>query len=205
MAAVTVLLLRHALHARDPGVLWGRTPGIPLGAEGRAQAEALAQGLQGRAIAALYTSPRERCRETAAPLAAAVGRSAEPDPSLDEIDYGAWTGRAFADLEGDPDWTRWNASRAAAAPPQGEAMHAVQARARARLAAWVVTHAGGTVAAVTHQDVIKAVVCEVLGLSLDRLHAFDVDPASVTTLVLWPGSGKVVRLNATLASSRPSV
>jgi probable phosphoglycerate mutase len=120
------------------------------------------------------------------------------DAGLDEIDYGAWTGRAFAELDSDPNWTRWNVSRADAAPPEGEAMHIVQARACARLSDWIGKHSGEIVVAVTHGDIIKALVCHLLGLSLNRILTFDVDQASITTLLLWPGGGKVVHLNATL-------
>lgn len=197
-AALTVLLLRHAVHARPSGVLWGRKPEVHLGAEGLAQAEALSRALGARAISAVYTSPRERCRETAAPLAGARGLRVEVDAGLDEIDYGAWTGRAFAELDSDPNWTRWNVSRSDAAPPEGEGMHIVQARAYARLADWIDKHSGEIVVAVTHGDIIKALVCHLLGLSLDRIHTFDVDQASITTLLLWSGGGKVVHLNATL-------
>ena len=194
----TVLLVRHAVHGRAPGVLWGRTPGVVLGEPGRAQARALARHLARLPVRALYASPRERCRETAAPLAAAAALALEVDPALDEIDYGAWTGVAHADLAYDPRWRHWNAARATAAPPGGEAMSAVQARVSAGLARWRERHAGGTVVAVTHADVVKAAVCGVLGLSLDRVDALDVDPASVTTLALWPGGGRLTGLNAPL-------
>ena len=56
---------------------------------------------------------------------------------------------------------------------------------------------GETVVAVSHSDVIKTVVCGVLGLSLDRYHAFEIAPASLTRLVVWPGGGKILALNET--------
>ena len=47
----------------------------------------------------------------------------------------------------------------------------------------------------THSDVIKAIVSAVLGLSLDRHDSFAIEPASITTLHVWGGVGRVVRMN----------
>ena len=48
---------------------------------------------------------------------------------------------------------------------------------------------------VSHSDIIKALVAHVLGLNLDLYHRFEVDPASITTLVLGNWGAKLVRLN----------
>ena len=94
----------------------------------------------------------------------------------------------------DPRWQSWNVARAEAGTPNGETMRAVQSRAMSlveRLAAADEM----SVALVTHSDVIKAIVCAVLGLSLDRHDAFTIEPASVTTLRFWGEVGRVVRTN----------
>jgi broad specificity phosphatase PhoE len=53
---------------------------------------------------------------------------------------------------------------------------------------------------VSHADVIKAALAAVLGLTLDAHDRFDIAPASLSTLVLWEGGGKVVGLNAVPAA-----
>lgn len=201
VSATTVFLVRHAAHDRVGHMLCGRMPGVTLGPEGRDQAARLAAYLARRRIAAVYASPLERARETAAPIAAAVGLPVSTCEALNEIDCGEWTGRSFAALGADERWHVWNAERARASAPGGETMAAVQARALREIQGWGTAHPGATVVAVSHADVLKAVVCAILGLSLDRLQAFDVEPASLTTLVLWPGGGKVVALNDTLAGA----
>lgn len=195
--ATTVHLVRHAAHDRVDRVLCGRMPGVALGPRGRAEAALLADTLTREPIAAVVTSPLERARETAAPIAAALGLPVEIAPGLDEIEFGAWTGRPFDELATDPRWDSWNRERADTCPPGGEPMRSAQARALAELDALREAHPGGSVVAVSHCDVIRAAVCGVLGLSLDRYAAFDIAPASITTLVLWEGGGKVVRLNET--------
>lgn len=189
------MLVRHAPHP-DVGVaLTGRGPGSSLGAAGWQEAERLSERLASQVVDAIYASPRERACETAGAIAVRTGCEVTIAEALDEIDFGDWTGATFADLAGDPRWSNWNQRRAAGCPPGGEPMAAVQGRVVDQIAAWRDLHEGGRVVAVSHQDVIKAALCHVLGLSLDRHDTFDVDPASVSTLVAWQGGAKVVSLN----------
>ncbi|MDO9712335.1 histidine phosphatase family protein [Paracraurococcus lichenis] len=198
--AASILLVRHATHPLVGKVLCGRAPGVSLGAAGRDQAARLGAALAGRHPAAICTSPVERARDTADAIAAACRVPASLDDALDEIDFGDWTGQSFDRLAGDPAWARWNAARGEACPPGGESMHQAQARAVAGIQRLRTAHPDGTVVAVSHADVIKAVLMWCLGLPLDRYHAFDIDPASVSTLLLWDGGGKVVRMNEGIAA-----
>ncbi|MGG5809376.1 histidine phosphatase family protein [Falsiroseomonas sp. CW058] len=198
----TLLLARHASHDVVGSVLCGRMPGVHLGAAGRAEAAALARHVAAARPAALFASPQPRARETAAVIGAACGIEPAEEAALDEIDFGAWTGRAFAELDRDPHWRVWNADRATARPPGGEAMFEVQAR----ILAWVETlprrHPGVTVAAVSHADVIKAALMAHLGLSPDAHGRFEVAPASLSAIVLWPGGGRVRSINETPAPAQ---
>ena len=198
-SATTVFLVRHAVHDRVDRVLCGRMPQVRLGAEGRAQAARLAQLLAGERVAALYSSPLERARETAEPIATALGLDVQLAAGLTEIDVGEWTGRSFDELHTDDRWHVWNREREAGCPPGGEPMRDVQGRALQHIEDWRAAHPDQTVIAVSHSDVIKTVVCGVLGLSLDRYHAFEIAPASVTRLVVWPGGGKILAMNETVA------
>lgn len=201
VAATTVFLVRHAAHDRVDRVLCGRMPGVRLGTQGRAQAARLAGRFAAEPIAAIYSSPLERARETAEAIAAVSGLEVELAPGFNEIDVGEWTGRGFDELQADERWHSWNSEREAGCPPGGEPMRKVQARALGQIEGWLGAHPGESVVAVSHSDVIKAIVCGVLGLSLDRYHAFEIAPASVTSLVLWPSGGKILALNETAAAA----
>src|SRR5688572_22380871 len=115
-------LVRHAAHEVVDRILCGRTPGVRLGAEGRQQAERVARRLGREPIRAIHTSPLERARETAQPIASRLGMDAEVCEALNEIDVGAWSGKEFAALHEDPRWAFWNGSRGEARAPGGEMM-----------------------------------------------------------------------------------
>lgn len=158
--------------------------GVGLSDAGRAQAEALAAALGARPIEAVIASPAQRARETALPLAARLGLAVTVDAGLDEIDFGVWTGRAFAELDPDPAWQDWNRVRSLGVCPGGESMLGAQARAVACLCRLAAASPAAELALVSHQDVIKAVLAHVLGLSLDHLGRLAIDPASRTTIAL---------------------
>lgn len=193
----TILLVRHAAHDHLGRILSGRMPDIPLNAAGCAQARALGRRLASTPLAAIYTSPVQRARETAAAIAeAADGHAPATADALDEIEFGAWTGRAFADLDGDPAWDAWNTRRGSAVPPGGgEAMRDVQSRLMEFAASVAARHEGGAVALVSHCDVIRAGIAGWLGLPLDHLLRFAIDPASISRVALGDGGAYVVSLN----------
>jgi probable phosphoglycerate mutase len=193
--ATTLFLVRHAVHDRVSSVLCGRMPGVILGDEGRRQAAALAARLAREGIGAIYTSPLERARETAAPIAERLGLVPQVSEGVAEIDFGEWTGRSFASLDGDPDWVRWNEARATSRTPGGESMIEAQDRAVHAVERLCALHPGERIAIVSHCDVIKAVLAHYLTVTLDGLHRFDVAPASVSALAVWQGGGKVLGMN----------
>src|SRR5947209_20190589 len=96
--AAMVHLVRHCAHGDVGHVLSGRCAGASLTAEGRAEAAWLAARFLDERIAAIQSSPRLRARETAETIGAALGLSVEIVDALDEIDFGDWTGRSFAEL-----------------------------------------------------------------------------------------------------------
>jgi broad specificity phosphatase PhoE len=191
----TLILVRHAAHVHLDRVLSGRMPDVPLSDAGRAQATRLAEALADRGVTAVQASPLTRAQETARVIAG--GLPVQTVDALQEIDFGAWTGRSFADLHDDPEWDRWNKERATARPPQGESM----AEAQARLVAHLAT-VQGTAVLVTHADMIRAAVCHVLGLDLGSYWRFDVGPASRTVLQWEDWGGRLVSLNLPTSSPR---
>jgi len=195
MMTATILLVRHAAHAQLGDVLSGRAGDVPLSPAGAEQAERLARRLAGAGLAGIETSPVRRARETAGVLAARLAIPVAIAAPLDEIDFGAWSGRRFAELEQDPRWHAWNAERGTAVPPGGEAMRAVQQRVLAHIRKAAARAAGAVVAMVSHADVIRAGVAGILGLSLDRVLAFDIDPASVTRIAAGAWGERVLSLN----------
>ncbi|RZK94807.1 MAG: histidine phosphatase family protein, partial [Methylobacterium sp.] len=182
-----VYLVRHASHDCVHGVLCGRMPGVALGARGHAEAAALAGRLAGSGATEILSSPQRRALETAEPIAARLGRPIAVAPELNEIAFGDWTGRSFADLADDPLWRCWNEARATARTPGGESMAEAQGRILGLL-----ERLSGTCVLVSHCDVIRAALVTVLGLSLDAYDRIAVDPGSLSLVELWPGGGRLL-------------
>lgn len=190
-----ILLIRHASHVELGRVLTGRRRDVALSREGLEQAAMIADLLGAEPIDAVYSSPRERAYYTAREIAERHELKVRIAEDVDEIDFGEWTGQSFDALEGDSDWQLWNEARSTARPPGGESMNEAADRAVRALERIAHDHPGKTVACVTHCDVIRAVVARYLGLSLDNLLRFEVDPASVSRLVVGEWGGRLVSLN----------
>ena len=184
----TVLLVRHGrTTANTAGVLAGRTAGVRLDDTGEQQAERAAARLAGLRLAAIVTSPLERCRQTARALAAA--QSAPPplrtERGLTECDYGDWQGRPLKDLAKEALWRTVQSQPSAATFPGGESLATMQARAvsavRRTDEAVEADHGSGAVwVAVSHGDLIKAILADALGTHLDLFQRIHVDPASIS-------------------------
>ncbi len=191
-----VHLIRHGAHDDVGQVLSGRSARSPLSAAGHSQAQWLAAHFgREEPIAAIHTSPRERTRATAEIIGGRIGVRAQVVDALDEVDFGAWTGRSFDELERDPAWREWNRQRSAVRPPDGEKMAEATARAVGHLDALVQRGWNGTLLCVSHCDIIRGVIAHYLGLGLDRLLAFDVDPGSVSTLLIGNWGARLLKLN----------
>jgi probable phosphoglycerate mutase len=175
--------------------LCGRAPGVHLNAEGREQAAALAEQLRDERLHAVYCSPLERARETAAAIAAPHGLTPCIEPGLNEIDFGEWTGRTIRELQQLSRFRAFNEHRSTTRVPGGELMLEVQARVVAAIDSLCARHPGHTVLAVSHGDVIKAALAHYLRVSLDHLSFFEIAPACVSALEVQRSGARMSRLN----------
>jgi probable phosphomutase (TIGR03848 family) len=196
----TVLLVRHGLTALTGPILSGWTPGLHLDDRGRAQVASLGERMRAIPLAAVVTSPLERCRETADAVLA--GREPAPplhvDERIGEVHYGTWTGRPFKELTKDPLWRVVQGHPSAAVFPEGEGLAAMAARASEAVRDWNVRLGqDATYALVSHADVIKALIADALGLHLDSYQRIMVDPASLTVIQYAALRPFVIRVNDT--------
>lgn len=195
---VRLYLVRHATHVDFGRRLTGRAPGVPLSPEGERQAAALARRMAGEDLAEVQTSPRARARATADAIGGASSRPVQVVGALDEIDFGDWTGASFSDLDGQPLWSEWNDRRSAARCPGGETMAEAADRIEHHMGHLAGTRSGERIALVTHADMIRALVARVLGLSLDNLLRFEIDPASVSRIEAGAWGARILGLNETV-------
>jgi probable phosphoglycerate mutase len=191
------LLVRHGQTLATGRRLSGRTPGFHLSETGQRQAEALAGRLAALPrVAAVYSSPLERARETAQPLARARQLVVRVERDLSELDFGAWTGQSLARLRRRPEWRIVQHHPSGFRFPGGESFAEMQARVTAALARLVERHPGQTVVAVFHGDPIKAAVAHALGLHLDLFQRLVIAPASVTAIAYHRERPVVLTVNS---------
>jgi probable phosphomutase (TIGR03848 family) len=199
----TVLLVRHGrTSANATGVLAGRTPGVRLDDVGQRQASDLGTRMAQLPVAAIVSSPLERCRQTAAALSKAMAApvTVTTDKRLTECGYGDWTGRPLKDLAKEALWKVVQSQPSAVEFPNGESMRAMQARALDAIrhydAAVSETHGPGALwVAVSHGDVIKAILADALGIHLDAFQRIVIDPASLSVVRYTPTRPFVVTMN----------
>ncbi|MBF5096174.1 histidine phosphatase family protein [Azospirillum sp. INR13] len=198
------ILVRHGSHDRLGSVLCGRMAGVTLSAQGRAEADLLADRLSpqhrsGQRLTAVLSSPLERAVETATPIAERQGLPLTIEPALNELDLGAWSGKRFEELHGDPAWDLWNRARSHGRPTPGESPGESMAEAQTRIAALLDrlrrAHPGGTLALVSHGDIIKAALALAMGLPLDFYGRFEISPASRSVVIAGDWGLKVHSIN----------
>ncbi|MDN5794661.1 MAG: MSMEG_4193 family putative phosphomutase [Intrasporangium sp.] len=217
----TVLYVRHGRSsANTAGTLAGWMPGVFLDEAGASQAEAVGRRIAGAGltVSRIVSSPLDRCVQTGDRIAAALG----PVPrsiheGLGECRYGAWTGRALAELARDELWRVVQDRPSEAAFPSsaaypGESLVQMQSRALRAVretddhvanehgphAVWV---------AISHGDVIKSLLAHAVGAHLDDFQRIQVDPGSVSVVHYTSRRPIVLRVNDTggdLGGLRPA-
>jgi probable phosphomutase (TIGR03848 family) len=197
-AFTTILLVRHGQTPTTGKVLPGRAKGLHLAEEGRRQADiAAARIAELKRVDAVYSSPLERAKETAAPISAARGLRTQIDRGLFECDFGDWTGAELKKLMKLPEWQTVQRAPSMFRFPNGESFIEMQTRMVSTLDRVRAAHPGGTVVCVSHADTIKAAVAHALGTHIDLFQRIVISPASVTAITWGPGGPAVLAVNST--------
>jgi probable phosphoglycerate mutase len=214
-----VLLVRHGTTPTTGQVLPGRAAGLHLSEAGQKQAETVARRLhewataprpdpkpaakrrreppETRRIAAVYASPLERTRETAAPIAGALDLDVTTESGLLECDFGEWTGAELKDLMKRPEWATVQRYPSGFRFPGGESFTAMQARIVDTITALCKEHPGQAIVTVSHADPIKAAVADALGSHLDLFQRIVISPCSITAIAYGPLGPTVLAVNST--------
>jgi probable phosphomutase (TIGR03848 family) len=192
-----LVLVRHGATEQTGKRLYGRKPGIHLSQLGREQAAEVARRLSGLPIEAVYSSPLERCLETAAPIADALGLQVRPEPGLLETEMGAWTGRTFGQVRRSRLWRRILAVPSSERFPEGESLAEVQGRAVAAVETIGGRHARQPAVLVSHGDPIRLVLAHYAGVHLDLFQRLNVAPGSVSVVATGDRGPRLMRLNDT--------
>jgi len=203
-----VLLVRHGQTPTTGKLLPGRAPGLHLADVGREQAQRAAERIAAlKQVDAIYSSPLERARETAAPIAAARNLKVKVDKGLLECDFGQWTGAELKALMKLPEWDTVQRAPSTFTFPGGESFTAMQNRIVGAIERLRAAHPGGTIVCVSHADPIKAAVAHAMGTHIDLFQRIVISTCSVTAIAYGMGAPVVLTVNSTggsLAELRPS-
>jgi len=195
--ALRLLLVRHAETAWNRDRRYQGWTDTPLSDTGRAQAEAVAGALREPPLAAVYSSPLQRARDTAVPIARPHGLSVQVEAAFKEMGFGGWEGLTIEEARAlDPAfYARWLAAPAHETPPGAEALADVKTRVVGGLEALRDEHDGRSVCLVTHAVVARILIVEALGLPLDRLWSVTVSPTGISELEFRPDWTALHRMN----------
>ena len=223
-----ILLVRHGQTPTTGKLLPGRAPGLHLAEAGQQQALRAAERIAVLPkVDAIYSSPLERARETAAPIVAAVNLRAvnlravnaqsagdtqqrvrlHIDKGLLECDFGQWTGAELKALMKLPEWDTVQRAPSTFTFPGGESFTAMQNRIVGALDGLRAAHPGGVVVCVSHADPIKAAVAHAMGSHIDLFQRIVISTCSITAIAYGVGAPVVLTVNSTggsLAELRPS-
>ncbi len=193
----TVLLVRHGATDTTGIILPGRAPGLHLSERGVAQAEHVAErlGALTRKPVALYTSPLERARETAAPIARALRLRPHIERGLLECDFGLWTGRKLNLLAKKPEWRAVQHAPSTFRFPEGESFTEMQLRMWTTLERIAAKHRNRTVVVVSHADPIKAAVTYAQGVPLDLFQRTVISTCSISAIAFTSATPVVLSVN----------
>ena len=194
----TILFVRHGTTATTGTVLPGRAPGLHLSERGIEQSD-VAERLKELAQkpSAIYVSPLERARETAAPIAKALRLKPIIDAGFSSVTLVLWTGKRLATLARRPEWANVQHAPSTFRFPEGESFSEMQLRVGDGHAI-AKRHAHRTVVVVSHADPIKAAVTYALGVPLDLFQRTVISPCSVSAVAFTGGTPIVLCVNSTV-------
>lgn len=167
-------LIRHTRVAVS-GLCYGRLD-VPLAASFAEEARAVRKAVALQfpdGLPPIWSNPSLRCRQ----LAEALGTPFRIDPRLQELNFGTWEGRTWAELDS-PAARHWGDNWQTAAPPQGETLPELLDRLRAFLAERAATDA----ILLTHAGPIRALHHLVAGQSLEAAFRLPVGHGDVILL-----------------------
>jgi alpha-ribazole phosphatase/probable phosphoglycerate mutase len=190
-----MVLVRHGQPVEEMrGRCYGRLD-VGLSPAGRLQAERAARFLSEAPLLRIYTSPRQRARESAAPLAELKGMSVDTEAAFREIDFGLFEGLSYEEAEQryPQVYAEWMAHPTRVRFPGGESYPEMRERVLAAGRELRTRHAGETFVLVSHGGVNRTLLSEALGMPDANLFRMEQGYAAVNIIDFY-GDEPIVKL-----------
>ena len=189
-------LVRHGVTSHTGHRLSGRMPDIHLSDAGRGEAEVVATSLAKVRLKSIYSSPIDRCIETARTIADKHGLPVRTRKDLAEVEYGTWTNKSLKTVARTKLWSSVQKWPAGTRFPEGESFVEIQSRGVAVLEDLRTRHPKDRICVVSHGDVIRLVMAHYMGIHLDLFQRILITPASISVLSVTDSGPVVLTLNA---------
>jgi broad specificity phosphatase PhoE len=195
--SLRLVLLRHAETDWNRQRRYQGWRDTPLSDAGRAQAEAASRLLAAEPLSAVWSSPLERARETAAAIARLQRLEVQIDDAFKEMRFGAWEGLTIEEVAGGhaEAYRVWRETPHLAAVPGAETLADVRARALAGLETLREAHDGQRICLVSHGITARVLILEALGLGLDRIWSLQLSASGISELEFRDDWSIVHRMN----------
>jgi len=194
-----IILTRHGhVEGIDPERFRGRME-LALTDQGLGDARRAATHIAATwSVAAIYSSPLQRCRTTAAAISAACGGPAvKPLDGLNDLDYGLWQWRTHAEVQAEDSaaFSLWQTSPQLMRFPSGESLQDLVARTADVLRDMLARHPAETVVLVGHDSVNRALLLQLLDQPLSAYWRLSQDPCGVSEVDIEDGRARARRIN----------
>lgn len=189
-------LVRHGVTSHTGHRLSGRMPDIHLSEAGMSEAEVVATSLAKVRLKSIYSSPIDRCIETARTIANKHRLVVRTRKDLAEVEYGTWTNKSLKTVARTKLWSSVQKWPAGTRFPEGESFVEIQSRGVAVLEDLRARHPKDRICVVSHGDVIRLVMAHYMGIHLDLFQRILVTPASISVLSVTDSGPVVLTLNA---------
>ncbi|WP_428269713.1 histidine phosphatase family protein [Haliangium sp.] len=164
------------------GKLLGRRD-VPMNDAGRAQADRIANWLDGVGIAEVIASPLQRAVQTAEIIGKHVGIDLARDHRLIDLHLGQWEGKNPQEVLESDAYQQFLANPMSSSAPAGESFHEVKTRAVAAVEQALEDNpAGSAVAVVTHSRVIRVLLTHYMAAPPATYHCLRIHPGTVSVL-----------------------
>ena len=192
-----VHLIRHGETIWNRDKLFQGQSDIELTELGKKQSHSVASKILECAPKTVYTSPLSRAKYIADLISKEIGSSSIQIKNMIELDLGELEGKTGEDLRANwPDIiSNWRSHPSRVKMPSGESFAQLHDRVTAGLHDLIKSQDESPIVVVSHNFVIKLLICHVLGLTVDSLHKIHVDLASVSSILVEEGHSSLLALN----------
>jgi alpha-ribazole phosphatase/probable phosphoglycerate mutase len=193
--ATTVYLIRHGETVDADSRRYKGHIDVPLSGNGIKQLERLSEYLtqitnyrsQITDIKAVYSSGLDRALKSAEIIAKPFGLNPIVIDDLKERSFGVWEGMTFDEIKDKwPDaFNAWAENPLKFSPMEGENTLEVKERAMKAFNSIINKHKDEEIAIVSHGGITRVILCEMLGVSLDKIFRIEQNFAALNIIELW--------------------